>query len=91
MDEAFFLRARRMLGQAARQPLAHAMLVASVCARQAATPTAQLACVARTAAATSAAGATAVLLGGQDGWRQARAAQAGCFNRAVAARRRNAP
>lgn len=68
MDQAFFLRAKKLLGQRQPAPLDHPALLAAIAAQQAATPTARIA--ARAAPE----------------WGRAVAAQAGCFNRAVAAR-----
>lgn len=91
MDEAFLIRARRMLGQPKRLRLDHAMLVAQIFERQAATPTARIAASVKKEAPVGETDSAATLLKGGDGWRGARAAQDGCFNRAVTARRLNTP
>jgi hypothetical protein len=81
MDHAFFLRAERML---AREPAAidHRMLVASLAAHQAASPTAR---AVRTDCAIGfdrPGEALAELLAGGPAWRTARRAQRGSFHRA---------
>lgn len=91
MDEAFLIRARRMLGQPRRLRLDHETLVAQIFARQAATPTARIAAGVNDSAPVGETDSAATLIKGGDGWRGARAAQDGCFNRAVAARRLNTP
>ncbi len=91
MDEAFLIRAGRMLGQPQRLRLDHDMLVAQIYERQTATPTARIAAGVKKAAPVGEANSAATLIGGAKGWRGARAAQDGCFNRAVAARRLNTP
>lgn len=91
MDESFFMRARRLLGEQARPRLDHPLLLAQITKRQAASPTARLAIGLREISETSASEAAATLIAGASGWRGARAAQSGCFNRAVAARGRNTP
>jgi hypothetical protein len=87
MDQAFLLRAQKLLDQ--RQParLDHAALLAAVTARQAASPSAQAAARAATdiRPPTSEAPLVLLLLAAPE-WREAARAQCGCFNRAVAAR-----
>ena len=85
MDQAFLLRARRMLAQRAPAGLDHLQLVAVVSARQAATPTAraQLRCG---TVATRAADALPALVLAEGGWAGASVQLSGCFNRAVAVR-----
>lgn len=90
MDEAFLLRARRLLGEQTRPRPDHPTLLAQVAKRQAASPTARLATgLGQPTQANDEAAAT--LIAGAAGWRGARAAQSGCFNRAVAVRGRNTP
>jgi len=91
MDEAFLIRARRMLGAPKRLPLDHESFVAKIFERQAATPTARLATGVKDSAPVGETDSAATLIKGADGWRGARAAQDGCFNRAVAARPLNTP
>lgn len=91
MDEAFLIRARRMLGAPKRLLLDHEMLVAQISERQLTTPTARLASGVKKGAPVDEIDSAAALIKGNDGWRGARAAQDGCFNRAVAARRLNTP
>ena len=84
MDQSFFLRAQRLLDR--RQParLDHDLLVASIAARQAASPTvrAQRRCDQAVAHRDAQAGAPldAILLG-ETGWEQAVRAQRGRFTR----------
>ena len=90
MDQSFFLRAKRLLGQ--RQParLGHDMLVAMLAAQRAACPTvAALGRGSDQAVAADEAGALTALILADDGWRKAASLQRGCFNRAVSARRVN--
>jgi hypothetical protein len=88
VDEAFFMRAKRLLGE--RQPLRldHDDLVSQVKARQAETPTARFSekpvAVPRQAACGTDMLATLLLC--QTGWRGAVQIQHGCFNRAAAKR-----
>lgn len=89
MDEAFLIRARRMLGAPNRLRLDHDSLVTQIYERQSATPTARIATGVKNGPAVDESDSAATLISGTDGWRGARAAQDGCFNRAVAARRRN--
>lgn len=91
MEEAFLIRARRILGRPQRLRLDHDLLVAQISERQTATPTARIAADVKKVAPASEADSAATLIGGAKGWRGARAAQDGCFNRAVAARRLNTP
>lgn len=89
MDEAFFLRARRMLKPAPRTCPDHASFAALTVARQDSSPTAQAnrRCAAAEGASDTA--ALASLLLAEPAWPEAAAGQAGCFNRAVAVRRVN--
>lgn len=91
MDEAFLIRARRMLGQPSRLRLDHDSFVAQISERQISTPTARIASGVKKGQPVGEADSAATLIGGADGWRGARAARDGCFNRAVAARRLNTP
>jgi hypothetical protein len=88
MDQSFFLRAKRLLEQ--RQPvrLDHAALVQAVKARQQASPTAAAAarCPAPNAFRDDDQRAITALILAEESWPRAAEAQAGCFNRAVAAR-----
>ena len=90
MDEAFFLRARRLLGDRPRARLDHDTFIAQVAARQGGTPTARFG--ARTPVHAVVQGETAsvtVLLLAEEGWRRAIEVQRGCFNRAGVRRRIN--
>ena len=93
MDQAFFLRAKRLLEQ--RQParVDHSMLISALESRQAASPTAAAAsrCPAAAAPAQDGQQAITALILAEESWPEAAQAQAGCFNRAVAARRVNTP
>lgn len=91
MDQAFFIRARRLLdldgvGRSEPAPLDHATLVAAIAARQAATPTARAASRCRPAADGADEAALVTLVLGGDGWREAAAKRCFCFNRAATAR-----
>jgi hypothetical protein len=81
MDMAFLQRARRMLGESRPAPLDHELLLASLACR-----------MARIVAEDVAIEEPVVelLTAGPD-WQRATRAQGGCFNRAEAGRRRNAP
>jgi len=92
MDESLFLRARRLLGESRRPRPDHAGLCAEVKARQAASPTAQASAQALqgiSSAPDEDKAPVAELVLGAPSWRKAARKQAGCFNRAVAARRVN--
>jgi hypothetical protein len=91
MDEAFLSRARKLLGEGGRSQLDHPTLLSQVSEQQAATPTARLATNLSKSMQGSGGETTAALIAGAAGWRGARAAQAGCFNRTVAVRGRNIP
>lgn len=89
MDEAFLIRAKRLLGQRAPARLDHDSLAAAVTARQAETPAAQ---AAARAAEPAAAGLEVardsladLLAAGRAGPAPGRGRR-GCFNRAVATR-----
>ena len=89
MDQAFLLRAQRLLD---RRPSAHpdyAELAALAVARQGSTPTAQAhgRCTSHLKTGSSPAALAALLLG-EDGWSEAAAGQS-CFSRAIATRRIN--
>ena len=89
MDQAFLLRAKRMLEQ---RPAAHphyADLAAIAVSRQDSTPTAQAygRCTSELKSQSSP-GALAALLLGEPGWPEAAAGQS-CFSRAMAIRRIN--
>ena len=82
MDQAFFLRAERILARELVPAIDHGVLVAALAAHQAASPTAR--------AAASRSGlaywerpneALAELLAGGPAWREARQAQRGSFHR----------
>lgn len=93
MDQAFFVRAKRLLEQREPARLDHVMLVAAVKAQQAASATASAA--ARRGAARAWAGgdqqAITALILAEQGWPEACESQRGCFSRAVAAHRVNRP
>ena len=89
MDEAFFLRAKRLLEQRAPAPLDHRRLVDEIVARQAASPTAR-ACI-NPRSGVDPTQAIAALILADVNWRPAAQALRGCFNRAVAVRRVNTP
>jgi hypothetical protein len=93
MDQAFFLRAKRLLEQRRPARVDHDMLLGTLQARQAASPTAAAASRYRTAAPPPREGQQALtaLVLAEENWRGAAETQAGCFNRAVAARRVNTP
>jgi hypothetical protein len=86
MDEAFLLRARRMLDDR-RVALDHDRLVRQISALQSETPTARAAAAVNEAAATDdeEERIVAMLLTEGD-WRSAVRRQRGCFNRAAARR-----
>lgn len=92
MDETFQLRARRMLGPRQQASLDYDVLSAALSAQQASTPAARAQSRFDRAAAADAEPEilAATLLGGPE-WRDAAAAQRGCFNRAEVKRRRNSP
>jgi hypothetical protein len=79
MDISFLLRAERMLGQAPA-PMEHDVLLASLSAQQAASPTARAAARGRGHCETGAPIVELLLAG--PAWRDAARAQQGCFNRA---------
>jgi len=90
MDESFQLRGKRLLNGRRPAPLDHEMLSAALTAQQSASAAA---CAQARAANGHAPRAeadplTEILLAGSD-WREAAAAQHGCFNRAEAGRRLN--
>ena len=91
MDQAFFLRARRLLDRQPA-PLGLPALLDRLAAQRAASPTviasAQAPAVLHGETQTE---ALCVLILGKPGWRAARQVQHGCFNRAVAAHRVNTP
>jgi hypothetical protein len=90
MDESFFLRAQRLLGERRAPTLDHQALCSRVMARQAETPTAQAS--AEAASMPTPAGETETLIMlvlNAPGWRGAAHKQGGCFNRAAAKRRLN--
>ncbi len=89
MDQAFLLRAQRLLDQ---RPAAHPLyseLAALAVARQDSTPTAQAhgRCATQFKSQSSPTALAALLLG-EDGWTEAAAGQS-CFSRAIATRRIN--
>jgi len=90
MDESFFLRAQRLLGERPAVALDYQSLCTRVTARQAETPTARataLADAVSTPAGEAETLITLVLIA--PGWRSAARNQRGCFNRAAAKRRVN--
>jgi len=84
MDMAFLKRTERMLGRSEPAPLDHALFVAGLSAGRTRPPC-------PTARAAPVEEPLVDLLLGGEGSRRAAAAQRGCFNRAEAGRRRNAP
>jgi len=90
MDQAFLLRAKRLLEQRPSDCLHHSEFAAIAVARQEATPTAQAhgRCTSATTVRADPAALASLLLG-ESGWSEAAAGQCGCFSRAVAARRVN--
>lgn len=89
MDQAFFIRARRMLEQRPPARLDHDTLVSAILRRQQASPTAQanVHCTTGAVAPFPGRDPASVLLSATD-WPHA---AGGCFNRANAARRVNTP
>ncbi len=85
MDQAFFLRAKRLLEQ--RPALSHQALLAHLAEQRAACPTVQ-ACAEPLPDLREEGDldALAVLLLAEPGWRVAARIRRGCFNRAAAAR-----
>jgi hypothetical protein len=81
MDMAFLQRARQMLGESRAAPLDHGLLLASLACR--APHCTGDECPVEEPL-------VELLTAGPD-WRRAARAQGGCFNRAEAGRRRNAP
>ena len=81
MDMAFLQRARRMLGDSHAAPLDHRLLLASLAGRA----------MLRADSDPAIEEPLVELLSAGPDWRHAARAQAGCFNRAEAGRRRNAP
>ena len=90
MDMGFLRRAERMLGD--RQPLRldHHLLVAAVAAQQVSAATRVRLCTLDTEVEPDDEPLIEILLAGP-GWRRAAARQRGCFSRAEAGRRFNAP
>jgi hypothetical protein len=86
MDQAFFLRAKRLLDRQKVAPT-HQALLAHLADQRAACPTVQ-ACGAPLPVAEGASEADALtaLILAEPGWRIAARIQRGCFNRAAAAR-----
>ena len=92
MDEAFFMRAQRLLGERRPLRIGHDDLVARVTALQADSPTARVAAAIRAAPADADGHQPlSVLLLGEHGWRGCVPIQEGCFSRAAAKRRVNGP
>ena len=92
MDQAFFLRAQRLLEERRPARLDHGALLAAVTARQGACPTARAAAAPPSAApgATEAEALVSLLLA-RPAKGSAAPAAPNCFNRAVAARAVNRP
>lgn len=89
MDEAFLLRAKRLLDER-RSNLDHGALVEKVSALAARTPTARAAALVNQQGGDGdELGRVSSLLLGDEEWRTARQSQGGCFNRAVVKRRVN--
>jgi len=92
MDQAFLMRARRLLEQKQPARLDHAALIARIAALQAATPAARSAGTARAAERpVDDPEALIALLFAEPGWDDLGERRAGCFNRAVAKRGVNRP
>ena len=90
MDQAFLMRAMRLLDRRPAAPLEHGSFVEAVIARQQETPTAQAAGRCRSPAARPERGdGLAALVLAEEGWRETAACRSGCFSRPVAARRGN--
>ena len=90
MDEAFFLRARRLLDGSPPERLDYFQFVAEVVARQAACPASIVGNKVNDAGAAPVDADTVTrLILGKDGWRSAARDLDGCFNRAAARRRVN--
>ncbi len=86
MDQTFFLRAERMLVKSRPAAIDHDVLVATLAAHQAASRTAREEAQAKEADGNQSLPADPLpelILGGR-AWRNAAAAQGGCFNRAIA-------
>ena len=89
MDEAFLLRARRLLDER-RTPLDHLTLLENISAQAANSPTARASiAVNQVAAVGDPAERVAALILAGEGWQMAVRQQGGCFNRAVPVRRVN--
>ena len=92
MDHSFLLRAERMLERQPAPAIEHALLVASLCAHQAASATARAAARGRRGGDWRRPGdALAELLCGGPAWRDARRAQRGSFHPGFASPRGNEP
>lgn len=90
MDQAFFIRAKRMLER--RPAVSHQALLAQLADERAASPTVQASAEAVPALPEHAdQEALAALLLAEPGWRVAARIQRGCFNRAAATRPVNTP
>jgi aminoglycoside phosphotransferase (APT) family kinase protein len=90
MDQAFLLRAKRMLDQRPSAHLLYTEFAALAVARQETTPTAQAHGRCEKAPPEPAdSAALATLLLGEPGWSNAVAGQSCCFSRAIAIRRIN--
>ncbi|HEY0116025.1 MAG TPA: hypothetical protein VGB54_09920 [Allosphingosinicella sp.] len=91
MDQAFFLRAKRLLEQRHPPRLDHRGLVDMLAAQLEASPTARAARRFPAAVLPDQPQAIAALILAEEGWQRAVESQAGCFNRAAAVRRVNTP
>ena len=92
MDEAFFLRAKRLLDQSAPAKIDHHAFLAEINARQAETPTARASGEAlRHQGEPGLTSPVATLILGDAEWARAVRIQGGCFSRAVARRAVNRP
>ena len=83
MDQAFLLRAQRMFDRERTAGLDYGVMVAALATHQSASRTA-LAAAAQRALPAQAAEPLPELILGHEFWREAAAAQGGCFNRSIA-------
>ena len=90
MDQAFLMRAKRLLQQQPAPRPSHQLLIKAIADQREVAPTCAAAarCEAD-APVTAGANGLATLILGEAGWRESGARRDGCFSRAVAARRGN--
>ena len=90
MDHSFFLRAKRLLDRERATEVDHRMMVAALAAHQAASPTARASAGDGQPCGKRGSGEPLPeIILGSESWRDAAAAQGGCFNRSIAGRRVN--